>query len=67
MMTVTLLLTLGPYQVLVRVPWNDHDIEGILTRLKEILSHPAETWPQRDVLSSMKGLGPPPITVPGWV
>jgi len=66
MMTASLLLRPGPYQILVRVPWNGDDIDSIVSQLKTILSQPPETWPNVQWNALAQGLGPPPITGPGW-
>ena len=66
MMTVLLELTPGPYDVLVRVPWDGQGVEWIVNRFKNIFREPAETWPHVEWRPQKNGLGPPPITGPGW-
>jgi hypothetical protein len=66
MMTVSLLLGPGPYQVLIHLPWSGKDIEGIVNQFKTVLSRPPETWPNVECIAQAQGLGPPPITGPGW-
>lgn len=65
MMTVSLMLTPGPYQVLVRQPWDGKDIDGIVSKFKKILSQPPETWPNVQWNPQVKGLGPPPFADSG--
>src|SRR5262249_21944351 len=43
-MTVSLTLFPGPYQALVRLPWDGKDIEQIVARFKEVLSQASESW-----------------------
>jgi hypothetical protein len=59
-MTVSLVLTPGPYQVLVSVPWDGKNIEGIAAHFRTILSQPPETWPNVECNPQVRGLGPPP-------
>ena len=66
MMTVSLMLRPGTYQILVRLPWNGEDIDSIVSQFKRILSQPPETWPNVRWNPQAKGLGPPPIVGPGW-
>ena len=66
MMTVSLVLTPGPYQVLINVPWDGENIEGIVAHFKEILSQPPETWTKVECNAQVRGLGPPSITGAGW-
>jgi len=66
MMTVSLVLTPGPYQVLVSVPWDGKNIEGIAAHFRTILSQPPETWPNVECNPQVRGLGPPPIMGPSW-
>ena len=66
MMTVSLFLAPGPYQVLINVPWDGKDIEGIITTFKAILAEPPETWLNVECNPQVRGLGPPPIMGPGW-
>jgi hypothetical protein len=66
MMTAALVLTPGPYQVLINIPWNGEDIESIVGQLSLILGRPPEMWPNVECNAQVKGLGPPPITGPGW-
>jgi hypothetical protein len=42
LMTVSLVLTPGPYQVLISVPWDSESIEGIVAQFREILSQPPQ-------------------------
>jgi len=65
-MTASLVLTPGPYQVLVNVPWNGQDIESVVSQFKLILGQSPEVWPNVSWSPQAKGLGPPPITGPGW-
>lgn len=64
MMTASLMLRPGPYQILVRQPWNGKDIGGIVSTFEKILSQPPETWPNVQWNPQAKGLGPPPIVGP---
>ena len=61
MMKAALILTPGPYQVLVGVPWNGKDIEVIVERFKRVLSESPEKWPNVQCNPQAGGLGPPPI------
>jgi hypothetical protein len=67
MMTAALVLTPGPFQVLINVPWNGDNIESIVRQLSLILGQPPEKWPNVECNPQVKGLGPPPITGPGWI
>jgi len=44
LMTVSLVLTPGPYQALLSVPWDGEGIEGVVAQFGEILSQPPEIW-----------------------
>jgi hypothetical protein len=66
MMTASLVLTPGPYQVLVGVPWDGKDVESIVHRLKDVLSEAPESWPSVECNPQVQGLGRPPILGPGW-
>lgn len=66
LMTVSLVLTPGPYQVLISVPWDGENIEGVVAQFREILSQPPETWAKVECNPQVRGLGPPSITGPGW-
>ena len=66
MMTASLLLRPGPYQILVRLPWNGKDIDSIVSQFKAILSQPPETWSNVQWNPQAQGLGPPPIGGRGW-
>ena len=66
MMTAALVLAPGPYQVLINVPWNGEDSESIVCQLSLILGQPPEVWPNVEWNPQVRGLGPPPITGPGW-
>lgn len=67
MMTAALVLTPGPFQVLINVPWNGDNIESIVRQLSLILGQPPEKWPNVECNPQVEGLGPPPITGPGWI
>lgn len=60
-MTAALILTPGPYQVLVSVPWNGKDIGMVVERVKRVLSEPPENWPNVECCPQEPGLGPPPV------
>ena len=64
MMTASLVLTPGPYQVLINVQWDGKNIEGIVAHFSRILSQPPETWPNVECNPQVRGLGPPSIK--GW-
>ena len=66
MMTASLLLRPGPYQILVRLPWNGQDINDIVDQFKSVLSEPPEMWLNVQWNPLAQGLGPPPIAGPGW-
>lgn len=66
MMTASLLLRPGPYQVLVRLPWNGENLEEIVCQFKTVLSARPEEWPAVECNPQAQNLGPPPINGPGW-
>jgi hypothetical protein len=66
MMTASLVLTPGPYQVLVSVPWDGENIDGIVAHFEAILSQSPETWLNVECNAQVRGLDPPPIAGPGW-
>jgi hypothetical protein len=66
MMTASLVLSPGPYQVLINVQWGGKNIEGIVSHFRRILRQPPETWPNVQCNPQVRGLGPEPIMGPGW-
>jgi hypothetical protein len=66
MMTVSLLLRPGPYQVLVRLPWDGGDVEEIVRQFATLTSRSPEVWPNVECNAQAQDLGPPPIHGPGW-
>jgi hypothetical protein len=66
LMTVSLLLSPGPYQVLVRLEWDGENIDAVVGQFKAILHQSPETWPSVECNPQKEGLGDPPITGPGW-
>lgn len=66
MMTVSLLLQPGPYQVLVRLPWDGEDVNAIAGEFRAVFSGPPETWPGVECNPQEQGLGPPPFIGSGW-
>lgn len=65
MMTASLVLTPGPYQVLVSVSWDGENIDGIVARFAAILSQSPETWLNVECNAQVRGLDPTPIAGPG--
>ena len=65
-MTVSLTLKLGPYQVLVNLPWDGKEVDHIVARFKLQLAEPPESWPDVECLPRAQNLGPPPIRGSGW-
>ena len=63
-MTASLLLKPGPYQVLVRLPWDGQDIDGIVGKFNTLLRQPPECWPIVECNPQVDGLGPPPFAPP---
>jgi len=66
LMTVSLVLTPGPYQVLVSAPWDGENIDGIVAHFAANLSQSPETWANVECNAQVRGLDPPPIAGPGW-
>jgi hypothetical protein len=66
MMTPSLLLTPGPYQILVRLPWDGEDVDEIVRQFETVLSRAPEEWPSVECNPQAQDLGPPPIAGPGW-
>jgi hypothetical protein len=66
MMTVSLTLNPGPYQVLVSLPWDVKDVEEIAARFKSKLAGPPENWQNVECNPLAQNLGPPPIRGIGW-
>jgi hypothetical protein len=66
MMTASLLLRPGPYQVLVRLPWDGKDVGDIVRQFETILRRSPEDWPGVECNPQAQDLGPPPFTGPGW-
>jgi hypothetical protein len=66
MMTSALMLSPGPYQVIVHLPWNGEDVSGIVGDFKAILSQPPQVWPTVEWHPQEQGLGPPPVVGPAW-
>jgi len=59
MMTVSLMLHPGPYQVLVKLPWNGNDITEIVSVFCDLLGQPPNTWPTVDYYPQKRDLPPP--------
>jgi hypothetical protein len=66
MMTVSLELNPGPYQVLISLPWDGKDIDGIVRQFTMILRQGPESWPEVDCHAQVGVLGLPPFSGPGW-
>jgi hypothetical protein len=66
MMAVSLILKPGPYQVLVKTPWDGASVEGIVGQVKLLLTKPPQSWPNVEWYPQAKGLGPPRLEGPGW-
>lgn len=66
MMTASLLLCPGPYQILVRLPWDGRDVDEIVRQFEALLCRPPEEWPNVECNPQAHDLGPPPVTGPGW-
>lgn len=66
MMTVALLLNPGPYQVLVKIPWDGKSVESIVDRFRLLLQESPESWPNVECYPQAQGLGKPPVVGPGW-
>jgi len=66
MMTVSLVLRPGPYQILVELAWNGEDIDSICSQFKSILSQPPETWPIVLCIPQERGLASPSFVGPIW-
>jgi hypothetical protein len=66
MMTAAFVLTPGPYEVLVNLPWDGEDVRTIVAEFKKTLSQPPETWPNLQCYPQAPGLLLPPIAGSGW-
>jgi hypothetical protein len=66
MMTVAFVLNPGPYQVLVKIPWDGKSVESIVDRFRLLLRKSPESWPNVECYPQVQGLGPPPVGGPGW-
>ena len=64
--TVALMLSPGPYQVLVNLPWDGKSIENIVDQFASLLRAEPASWPDVDCYPQAQHLGPPPFSGPGW-
>ena len=65
--TAALCLEPGPYQVLVRIPWDGSGDAAVVARSAiALLAEAPSSWPRVDWIAQRKGLGAPMIAGPGW-
>src|SRR5437879_6503613 len=65
--TIALCLEPGPYQVLVRIPWDGSGDAAVVARSAiALLAEAPSSWPRVDWIAQRKGLGAPMIAGPGW-
>jgi hypothetical protein len=65
-MTVSLMLSPGPYQVLVNLPWDGTSVQSIVDQFASLLRGEPASWPDVDCYPQVQRLGPPPFEGPGW-
>ena len=58
-MTVCLMLRPGPYQIVVRLPWDGKDVRGIAAQFTALLKEPPELWPDVECYPQDFGLREP--------
>jgi hypothetical protein len=66
MMTVALMLSPGPYQVLVNLPWDGKSVENIVDQFALLLRVEPASWPEVEWYPQAQQLGPPPFEGAGW-
>jgi hypothetical protein len=67
LMTIALWLEPGPYQLLVRIPWNETaPPSATADSVLKVLAQVPSSWPAVEWLPQAKGLGSPPIAGSGW-
>lgn len=65
-MTVALILSPGPYQLIVHAPFRDETPRQAADRIVELLALGPSNWDQVDWFPQTTGLAAPPIAGPGW-
>ena len=65
-MTVSLTLNPGPYQILVKLPWDGKAVDDIVARFKLQLAEAPESWQGVECFPLAQNLGLPPIRGLGW-
>jgi hypothetical protein len=66
MMSVSLMLEPGPYQILVHVPWIAETPGNIAQKCAEVLAKPPGSWEYAEWFPQQAGLGPPSLAGSAW-
>ncbi|MGB6025537.1 MAG: hypothetical protein WBG40_10070, partial [Candidatus Sulfotelmatobacter sp.] len=61
-----LMLSPGPYQVLVNLPWDGKSVENIVEQFASLLRIEPASWPEVEWYPQAQQLGPPPFEGAGW-